>query len=527
MGSNWRVRLVQLGDSRWSSSSWRPQAWYPWEVARWTLALELPPARDGGLTVRIAGAIRQEILRGRLRPGQRLPGSRTLANQLGVNRNTVTAAYDSLDAEGWIRTEAARGRWVSDPDEPGRPPRRDDGPRVAMPGRLGFSLGDTPIVPSPAAAPRTRYDLSGGLPDVRLVPWDALARAYRRGLERRGQHLLDYGPLEGLPELREQTAAMLADTRGLACEAADVFIARGSQMALWLVGAAVLRPGDRVAVESFGYRPAWDALRSHGAELVPVPVDADGVDVARLAELAEQAPLRAVYLTPHHQYPTTVTLSGPRRLALLDVARAHRLAIIEDDYDHEFHYEGRPVLPLATLDRGGHVIYVGTLSKVLAPGLRIGFVIAPAPLLRRLATLRATVDRQGDLAVEAAVAELMEEGELQRHAWRARRAYLARRDALVDELRRRLGDRLEPHAPSGGLALWLPTPDLDPDRWAERAAARGVRIRPGREFAFDGRRRPFVRMGFARHHEAELREAVRVLAAAARAVGPGSSPSAE
>ncbi|MCA9650697.1 MAG: PLP-dependent aminotransferase family protein [Myxococcales bacterium] len=481
------------------------------------MALELQAEDEGALTVRIAGALREEILRGRLRAGQRLPGSRTLARQLGVNRNTITAAYDALDAEGWIRTEAARGRWVSAPEEGARPPRRDDGPRAAMPGRLGFGLGDEPITSHPVV-PSATFDLSGGLPDVRLVPWTLLARAYRRALERRAARLLDYGPVEGLPELREQLATMLADARGLACSADDVFVTRGSQMALWLVGAAVLRPGDRVAVEAYGYRPAWDALRAHGAELVPVPVDDDGLDVARLAELARRSELRAVYLTPHHQYPTTVTLSGPRRLALLDVARAHRLAIVEDDYDHEFHYEGRPVLPLATLDRGGHVIYVGTLSKVLAPGLRLGYVVAPAPLLRRLAVLRSTLDRQGDLAVEAAVAELMEDGEVQRHAWRARRSYLARRDALVEELGSRLGDRLVLRPPSGGLALWAQALELDVDQWVEQAAALGVRIRPARQFAFDGRRRPFVRMGFARHDEGELRRAARRLATAASRV---------
>ncbi len=230
--------------------------------------------------------------------------------------------------------------------------------------------------------------------------------------------------------------------------------------------------------------------------------------------MATGGSLRAVYLTPHHQYPTTVTLSGPRRLALLDLARRHRLAIIEDDYDHEFHYEGPPVLPLATLDRGGHVIYIGTLSKVLAPGLRIGYVVAPPPLLRRLAVLRSAVDRQGDMAVEAAVAELMEDGELQRHVWRVRRHYMARRDALIQGLARHLGDRIEVRAPTGGLALWARVHEIDVDRWAERAESAGVRIRSARQFAFDGRGRPFVRLGFARHTEAELETAARRLAKA-------------
>ncbi len=479
------------------------------------LALELGPPEDGGLMVRIANAIRTEILRGRLHADQRLPGARTLARQLGVNRNTVTAAYDALDAEGWIRTERARGRRVTPPGSRSRPTPRGKGPRASMPGRLGFALGDMPASVDTTLA-TADYDLSGGLPDVRLAPWDALARAYRRALKRHATTLLDYGPVDGHPALRRQLSAMLADTRGLACEGRDVFVTGGSQMALWLVAGAVLRPGDRVAVESYGYRPAWGALRAHGAELVPVPVDDDGLDVDRLSALAEETPLRAVYLTPHHQYPTTVTLAGPRRLALLDLAKRHRLAIIEDDYDHEFHYGGPPVLPLATLDHGGHVIYVGTLSKVLAPGLRIGYVVAPGPLLRRLESLRATIDRQGTLSVEAAVADMMEDGELQRHAWRVRRHYLARRDVLVEGLRTRLGDQLVIRPPNGGMALWVGTPGIDVDRWAERAMERGVHIRSARQVAFDGRSHPYARIGFARHDEDELRVAIERLALAAR-----------
>lgn len=485
-------------------------------MGTWALALELGPASEGGVAVRIAAAIRREILRGRLSPEQRLPGARTLAQQLGVNRNTVTAAYDALDAEGWIRTEPARGRRVATPDGGTRPPRRDEGPRAAMPGRLGFALGELPTTTS-GPSPILPFDLGGGLPDVRLVPWDALARAHRRVLKQHAGRLLDYGPVEGHPALREQLAAMLSESRGLACAAQDVFVTRGSQMALWLVGSALLRPGDRVVVESFGYRPAWDALRAHGAELVPVPVDDEGLDVTRMSEVLEAGPVRAVYLTPHHQYPTTVALGATRRLALLDLARAHRFAIIEDDYDHEFHYEGPPVLPLATLDHGGHVIYIGTLSKVLAPGLRIGYVVAPPPLLRRMAVLRATIDRQGALSMEAAVAELMDDGELQRHVWRARRCYLARRDALIEGLRRSMAERLVIRRPSGGLALWVAVDGLDVDDWAARARTLGVRIRPAREFAFDGRRRPFARLGFARHDEDELRVAVQRLARAAAA----------
>ena len=247
---------------------------------------------------------------------------------------------------------------------------------------------------------------------------------------------------------------MLAATRGLAAGPDDLLITRGSQMALELVARALVTPGDVVAVEAIGYVPARAAFALAGARLVPMPVDGQGLDVDALEALARRGPVRAVYLTPHHQYPTTVTLSPGRRLRLLEVARAHRIAVIEDDYDHEFHYDGRPVLPLASVDRAGVVVYVGTLSKILAPGLRIGYVVAPAPLLERLATLRAVLDTQGDPAIEDAVAELLEDGEVQRHVRRVRRIYRDRRDALADALRRDLAGHVSFDVPAGGVAFW-------------------------------------------------------------------------
>ena len=362
--------------------------------------------------------------------------------------------------------------------------------------------------------------LTGGVPDLRLVPRTALARAYRRALSEvkpRGLSTLDYGDAQGHPRLREALGAMLAALRGLAAPKESVLVTRGSQMALDLVARALLAPGDVVAIESLGYRPAWAAFRAAGARLAPLPVDEHGLDVDALAELCARERVRAVYVTPHHQYPTTAVLSAGRRLALLELARARRIAVIEDDYDHEFHYEGRPVLPLASADPAGVVVYLGTLSKILAPGLRLGFVVAPAPLLEKLAAIRTFIDRQGDHTLERAVAELLSDGELQRHARRARRAYLARRDALIEALRDHLGDALTFDPPVGGMAIWArAAPGIDVDAWAERALARKVAFSTAKRFAFDGRKRGFVRLGFAALDEKELREAVRRMASTLR-----------
>ena len=246
-------------------------------------------------------------------------------------------------------------------------------------------------------------------------------------------------------------------------------------------------------------------------------LDGSGVSVDRIERLHARMPLRAIYLTPHHQFPTTVTLSAARRLRLIDFAQRARVAIVEDDYDHEFHYDGRPVAPVASADRSGVVIYIGSLSKVLAPALRTGYVVAAAPLIERIAAHRALVDTQGDQILEYALAELLEDGDIQRHVWRVRREYAARRDRLVELLRKTLGTALTFDVPAGGIAIWARgSDDVDVERWARDAAERGVVAITARSFAFDGRPRPYFRLGFAALTPAELAEAVRRLALACR-----------
>jgi GntR family transcriptional regulator / MocR family aminotransferase len=468
--------------------------------------------------LQIARAVSDDVRRGRLKPGDELPSSRRLASVLGVHRNTVLAAYDELAAEGWIRREPARGTYVS--GDVGASPRRFAAPAGAVAARPAYELApraayDGPAPPEPLAFGRPRRGvlcLYGGVPDLRIAPIAALGRAYRRALARAGRELLGYGDPAGLGRLRAALASMLAATRGVPASAESVVVTRGSQQALDLIARVLIAPGDVVAVEAFGYRPAWRALQAAGAKLVPVPVDAGGLRVDALAALER---VRAVYVTPHHQYPTTVTLSAGRRLALLALARARRFAVIEDDYDHEFHFAGRPILPLASADEAGAVVYVGTLSKILAPGLRIGYVVAPPPVLERIVAQRVYCDRQGDQAVEHAVAELLEDGEVQRHAHRARRVYGARRALMIERIERELGGALSFTPPPGGIALWArASREVDVEAWQARALERGVELHTARRFTFDGRARPFVRLGFAACDERELRDAMRRLAAA-------------
>lgn len=467
--------------------------------------------------LQIARALAADIRRGRLRSGERLPGSRRLAASLHVHRNTVLAALAELTAEGWIESAAGRGTFVTRtlPEADGRPFSKRLGVRHQVPSRVALSLEEPPLAYRPANLPRGTLNLSSGAPDVRLVPARLIGRAYRRALALGGRALLSYGEPEGHSALRSALASMLSSTRGLSVTADDVIVTRGSQMALVLTARALLRPGDVIAVEQFGYRPAWEAFRAAGATVMPVAVDRDGIDVDVLKKLAQRTPVRAVYVTPHHQYPTTVTLKAARRLALLALARENRMAIVEDDYDHEFHYDGRPVLPLASADQAGVVVYIGTLSKILAPGLRIGYLVAPPAVRRSAGAIRTLVDIQGDLPTEAAVAALIEDGELQRHVARVRRVYATRREILVKSLQRTFGDGVEFAIPGGGMALWVRLKmSVDVEAWARRSLENGVAWHTGRRYAFDGQSRPFARLSFAALNERELPDAVRRMARA-------------
>lgn len=471
----------------------------------WTfpVALQAGTARQP-VFQQIAQAIRGDIRRGRLRPGDALPGSRSLAATLAVHRNTVLAAYRELEAEGWILSVHRSTRVA-----PGLPEPAPGGDRTGAGVGVGYDL--TPPTTARLRPAQAGLDFGGGLPDLRLVPTELLARAYRRALGH--PELLGYGDPAGEPRLRAALARLLSEMRGLAATADRLMVTGGSQGALDLVARTLLRPGDRVAVEDPGYPTAWATLRAAGAELVPVPVDATGLRVDALEQRLAQGPLRAIYLTPHHQFPTTVTMGAARRLRLLELAARHRIALLEDDYDNEFHFEGRPVLPLAGGDPAGVVIYLGTLSKILAPGLRLGFVAGPRVLVEALAARRAAADGQGDPVLQRAVAELLEDGLLQRHARKMRRTYQARREALAASLRHHLDGAVAFDLPAGGMSLWLAVdPAIEVENWGARAREAGVGLYTGRRFDFQGRPRPNLRLGFSTLDERELEEAVRRLA---------------
>ena len=479
-------------------------------MRRWELTITLDPTRELPLFLQLARAIADDIRRGRLKPGDALPGSRELAKCLGVNRNTVVAIYGELAAEGLLRTRTGGGTFV---DGSAPVPFAAHKPAAEAPTYTLTPLAyASPQVRAPA--PGTLL-VSSSIPDVRLFPTAVLARAFRRAIGQRGRSMLTYAGPCGHPRLRTELAAMLARTRGLPVSADNLMVTHSVEQGIDLVARMLLQPGDVVVVEAFGYPPAWSVLKLAGARLIPLPLDEDGLDIDALEALLTHQRVRAVFLTPHHQFPTTVVMSQARRMRLARLALKHGFAIIEDDYDHEFHYAGKPILPIASGAGGANVIYVGSLSNLLAPGISTGFVIAPAPVFERLASLRAACDARGDAAMECAIAELFEDGELLRHMRRMRRVYAARRDALATSLTRHLGSAVAFRIPDGGMALWARVDDnIDMTAWSRAGEHEGVQFFGAGCYDFYHREQPFLRLSFSYHDETELDEAAQRMARA-------------
>jgi GntR family transcriptional regulator/MocR family aminotransferase len=420
--------------------------------------------RGPALYRQIYARVRDAILSGRLAPGARLPSSRTLASQLAAARGTVEQAYNMLAGEGYIVGEGAAGTRV-DPElrmkaEP--PPRA----RTGEPREMGRDHGEPP----PASAPQP---FQMGLPALDAFPRKLWSRLATRSARSFASGAIGYPDGVGHPPLRRAIAGYLAIARGITCAPEQVFVTAGYQGALGLVAHALLRPGDALWLEDPAYFRAREALTRAGAQLVSVPVDADGLDVARGVARAPDA--RFAVVTPSHQAPLGMTLSLPRRLALLDWARRAKAWILEDDYDSEFRYRGRPLPALKSLDRDGRVLYAGTFSKVLLPALRLGYLVVPEAQVARFAGTARFLAPSTALVDQMTVAAFIEDGHFARHIKRMRRLYAERRTALAAGLEAALGDRLRIEAPAGGMHLVARgVRPFDDVALAERARAAGL-----------------------------------------------------
>lgn len=495
------------------------------------LALALDPDDPRTLQRQLYDALRASILDGRLLPGECLPGTRSLAASLEISRTTVALVFDQLRAEGYVSGRPRSGTFVTrvlpdahlrahgDPRAARireRQPARSKARRTAM--HPATSDGDVRDTPDPLSA-RGRAIASLTVGTTPLVGGTG-SRAFRMGtpaldhfplqlwgrlLSRRWRGMataqLAYAEPHGYAPLRAAIAAYVRHARAVTCDPGQVIVVSGAQQAFDLAARVLLDPGDAVAMEDPGYRGARAAVRAAEGVVVPVTVDANGMDVDALRALTP-AP-RMVCVTPSHQFPLGVTLCAARRLALLDWARTHGAWIVEDDFDSEYRFRGRPLPSLQGMDPDGRVIYVGTFSKTLFPALRLGYVIVPPLLVDAFASARAVVDRHPSSLEQAVLAEFIAEGHFVRHVRRMRALYAARQTTLLQLLGDEAAEwmRAEPVDAGMHLVAWL-RPGLDDAALSARALEEGVVASPLSALSLTTRRRS------APTHEAPRRGAL-------------------
>jgi len=484
----------------------------------WDLAITLDRADEQPLYLQLVSAIEDGIRRGRFQPGYALPGTRALAEHLGVNRNTAIAAYKELEAEGWIVVSPDSGTFVAEK----LPFVLEQQKGIAAGDSASWRFATTRSVPfyQPAASAMDQFRLLPDVQDLRLTPTAAINRAYGRILKLHPERLLQPGwDPRGLLDLRISLGRMLRDMRGLAVEPGNLLLTRGLMSTLNLVARVLFAPGDAVAVEDPGHFRVAESFRAAGARLFPVPVDRNGLDLEALEALLARETVRVVFLTTSPQHPTQATLDPARRKRLLALSRIHGFRILEGDPEFGFHREQNPCLPLAAEDTEGRVLYFGGLEQILAPGLQVGFLAGESSLIKTLAQQRQLVDWPGNLVQEAAIEETLRDGEISRHLRRIRKVVEERRESMVDRLLLHLDPAVQVVNPREGLSLWVRVADGIPlARWTERCAARGVVFYPGCLYDFNRHEIPYICMGFAAHNLDEQNEACARMAEALKEV---------
>ncbi|PWB26410.1 PLP-dependent aminotransferase family protein [Flavobacterium sp. HTF] len=453
------------------------------------------------------------ITNGTLQPSDMLPSSRILAELIGINRNTVKLAYEELISQGWAESVERKGVFVLSKlpvilknNLPEKNKSSDQ--------KESFVWTNTfkNAVPS-RNLQKPVLAIDDGFPDVRLAPVDQLMREYR-SLSRKfyGKNFLKYGSSKGSEHLRISLSGYLSNTRGLAVSPENILITKGSQMGIYLASQLLLSPSDTIAAGVSNYTFADDTFRHCGADLLRIPVDLNGLDIDYLEEILLHKKIKAVYVIPHHHFPTTVTLSMERRLKLLKLAKEYRFAIIEDDYDFDFHYDNKPYLPLASIDHNHNVIYIGSISKTFAPALRIGFMTGPPAFINAAASLRELIDKQGDTLLEDAFAVMFNNGEMDRHFRKSLKIYKQRRNLFCTILKSDFKDSIEFTTPQGGLAVWsVFNEKTNLVKMSQEAGKKGLYIDNGSFYKNESFSNNAMRMGFASLDEKEIVQALGIL----------------
>ncbi|HEY8399504.1 MAG TPA: PLP-dependent aminotransferase family protein [Flavihumibacter sp.] len=469
--------------------------------------------------LQIAHQLINAVQRRYLPTGTRLPGSRQLGQILRVHRNTIIAVYEELEAQGWVETRPNKGTFIIGTAS-ARPAKIPSTIRLQQyPLQTGFEFRQSSLLDPPAENSNCRYHFNDGTPDIRLMPIDQLSRRYSASLKRRmNRRQVGYTRSEGNPYLRRQLANFLNLTRGLHISEQNILLTRSTEMSVYITAHLLLGANDTIIVGSPSYYAMNMIFQQTGAKIKTVAVDREGIDVDAVRRLCESQKIRMLYLTPHHHYPTTVTLSAERRLELLQLAAQHGFIIFEDDYDYDFHFDKKQVLPLASADTAGMVIYSGSFGRSLAPGFRTGFIVAPENLIHELRKHLQVLDRQGDPLLEQVLGELIEEGEVHRLIKKTLPVYEARRNQMAVLLKQLFGEQIRFETPGGGLAFWTEwTRSVNLLQMSKLCESRDLFI--PRTLLYQSQELTAMRIGFGHLTESEMEEQLQKMAACLQELG--------
>lgn len=467
-------------------------------IRPWLIQFKINKSDSKPIYIQIADEIISHIKSGTLKAGEALPGTRQISSSLQVNRNTVVQAFDILLSEGWISTKERTGSYVS-----------DNLPNVILsPKNEQIEHSHIKITPL-----KDLIFFDDGFPDTSCAPMNELARSYRRIFAKKAKwQMMNLASELGDINFREAISKMLNYNRGMNTSANQICITRGSQMAFYLTSQCLFEKGDVVLIENPGFRPAWETFVHAGAKLIPVSVDEEGIRTDEIEDILHKNKVKAVHITPHHQYPTTVTLSLSRRLKLIELSNKYHFTIIEDDYDNEYHFGQRPIMPLSAYEGVYNYIYIGTLSKLIAPAIRVGYIYSYTDLIQKAGNLRKIIDRQGDSIMEQAILELIDSGDISRHKKRMVNHYLEKRDYFDSLLNYYLKEKVFYKKPDGGLAFWLQPIEKNKDLFKIRdlTALKKVGFYTPDRFSFE---RPIsgIRLGYASLPYQDLERGVQIL----------------
>lgn len=461
----------------------------------------------------LANQIIQLIKANTLVAGTRLPSSRALSDELDIHRKTVVSGYEELILQGWLETRPQQGTYV----QANLPVLQSKTYSQTKPSesrhKAGFVFNVKDYYETPNHPFKDIIYINDGIPDVRLSPTKQIGQFYK---EISNHNILKpelgYGSPLGTLKLRQVLSHYIHNTRGVQVQEDEILITRGSQMGIYLAAKALINPNDILVVGETNYRSADLTFESFGSQLIRIGVDEHGLMTQDLEQLCIRRIIKAVYVTSHHHHPTTVTLSAERRIHLLNLAQKYKFAIIEDDYDYDFHYKRSPILPLGAHDTHNNVIYIGSLCKTVAPAYRIGYLIASKDFVKTCSNHRRFIDRQGDYVLEYAFARFIESGNLTKHINKVMKIYEERRTYFCNLLKSELAPYLDFISPTGGMAVWLTL--KEPYTWSKvskMGVKFGIDFGEWERYDYGKQNHQSIRMGFANYTKDETYDLINKL----------------